>query len=86
MSKPRIFLYVKTGCPWCQEAETFLQKHDFPYDKVDVRQDAAAFAKMKEISGQSSAPTMEFGDEREVLADFGAAELEVFLRERGHLG
>lgn len=85
MSTPRMFLYVKTGCPWCIGAEEFLQAKKLPYEKVDVRQDAAAYEKLKEISGQDKAPTMEFGEEREVFADFSAEELEVFLKERGVL-
>jgi len=83
MSQPRLFLYVKTGCPWCTEAMEFLNSHQLAYGKVDVRQDTAAFAKMQEVSGQTKAPVLEFGEDREILADFGADELEPFLRERG---
>jgi len=80
MSTPRPFLYVKTGCPWCTEAEGFLQEQGIAYGKADVLTDPAAFAEMKRLSGQSKAPTMRWGDE--ILADFGADELEIFLRER----
>ena len=27
MSTPRPFLYVKSGCPWCTEAEDYLHDH-----------------------------------------------------------
>ena len=80
MASPRPFLYVKTGCPWCQEAEDFLRRHNIAYGKVDVLADPAAFAEMKRLSGQGKAPTMRWDDE--ILADFGAAELEVFLRAK----
>jgi len=36
---------------------------------------------MREISGQSLAPTLEFGDK--VLADFDTGQLEAFLEANG---
>ena len=42
--------------------------------------DQVAFDEMKRLSGQTKAPTMRWDDE--ILADFGADELDVFLRER----
>ena len=81
MSTPRPFLYVKSGCPWCAEAEAFLQEHNIAYGKVDVHADPEAFAEMKRLSGQTKAPTMRWDEE--ILSDFGADELETFLREKG---
>jgi glutaredoxin 3 len=81
MSSPRPFLYVKSGCPWCAEAEAYLQEHNIAYGKVDVHADHEAFAEMKRLSGQGKAPTMRWGEE--ILADFGADELDAFLREKG---
>ena len=80
MSTPRPFLYVKTGCPWCEEAEDYLKDHGIAYGKVDVHADPAALEEMKRLSGQTKAPTMRWDDE--ILADFGADELDIFLRER----
>ncbi len=80
MSTPRPFLYVKSGCPWCAEAEAYLKQHGIAYGKTDVRSDKAAFEEMNRLSGQTKTPTMRWGDE--ILADFGAEELDVFLRER----
>lgn len=76
----RPFIYVKSGCPWCEEVETYLHDHAIAYDSVDVSANAAAFAELKEISGQTKAPTMRWGEE--ILADFGVDELAVFLRAR----
>lgn len=75
-----IVLYVKTGCPWCTEAEQFLTDNNLPYERRDVLSDDTAYERMRELSGQTKAPTMEYGSE--VLADFGATELEAFLRQR----
>ncbi len=80
MATPRPFLYVKSGCPWCDEAEEYLHEQGIAYGKADVLADSTAFEEMKRLSGQTKAPTMRWGTE--ILADFGAEELEVFLRER----
>lgn len=74
-------LYVKTGCPWCAEALAFLDQHRIAYTKINVSADPAALAEMVRLSGQTKAPTMDW--DGEILADFGAAELEPFLRQRG---
>jgi glutaredoxin 3 len=80
MATSRPFLYLKSGCPWCAEVEEYLQEHDIAYDKVDVRVDGAAMEEMKQLSGQAKAPTMRWDEE--ILADFGAEELDVFLRAK----
>jgi glutaredoxin len=80
MSTPRPIVYVKRGCPWCDEAEDYLREHGIAYDRADVTSDPKAFAAMLELSGQTKAPTMDW--DGEVLADFGADELDAFLRER----
>ena len=43
--------------------------------------DAAAAAEMQRRSGQTKAPVLDWSGE--ILADFGAAELEPFLAQRG---
>ena len=80
MLSPRPFLYLKSGCPWCTEAEAYLHEHGIAYGKVDVLADAAALEELKRLSGQTKAPTMRWGEE--ILADFGAEELDAFLRAR----
>lgn len=73
-------IYIKAGCPWCAEALAFMDQHKLSYKTVNVSADPAAFTEMIKVSGQSKAPTMVWkGD---VLADFGAAELEPFLKAR----
>jgi glutaredoxin len=76
----RPVLYVKNGCPWCEEAEELLQENGIPYDRLDVRRDSTAMHRMIELSGQSKAPTMDW--DGEILADFGARELADFLRDK----
>lgn len=74
-------LYVKTGCPWCTEARTVLDAAQVDYREVDVSRDPAAFEAMRKLSGQTYVPVLDWNGE--VLADFGAAELKPFLRQRG---
>ena len=74
-------LYVKTGCPWCEEAIEFLEGHRIPFTKVVVSGDREAMQDMIDLSGQSKAPTMDW--DGEVLADFGVDELIPFLRKKG---
>ena len=80
MATPRPFLYLKSGCPWCAEAEDYLHEHGIAYGKVDVRVDQAAFDELLRLSGQTKAPTMRW--DGEILADFGVEELDQFLREK----
>ena len=73
--------YVKTGCPWCTEARAVLDAAQVHYREVDVSRDPAAFQTMRELSGQTYVPVLDWNGE--VLADFGAAELKPFLSQRG---
>ncbi|MDR0534290.1 MAG: glutaredoxin family protein [Verrucomicrobiales bacterium] len=78
MNKAKI--YVKTGCPWCEEALAFLDSKKIPYEKIVVSGNPAAMNEMIELSGQSKAPTLDWNGE--VLADFGVDELVPFLKAR----
>ena len=73
-----MIVYIKPGCPWCIEVEAYLKKHGYEYERVDVTTDAEAFERMREIFGQTSAPSMTVGDLK--LADFGVEELVPFLK------
>lgn len=74
-------LYVKTGCPWCDEVLDYLDTRRLPYRKVVVSGNPQAMSEMVALSGQSKAPTMDW--DGEVLADFGVDELIPFLKTRG---
>lgn len=79
MIKPR--LYVKTGCPWCDEVIEYLDEHRIPYEKITVSGNRETMQEMVDLSGQSKAPTMDW--DGQVLADFGVDELVPFLRAKG---
>ena len=73
-------LYVKAGCPWCEDAIKFLDQHGVGYRLKEVRGDAAAFAEMEKKSGQTKAPTLDWNGK--ILADFDTDQLVPFLRDR----
>jgi len=73
-------LYVKTGCPWCEEVIEFFDEKGIPYTPVVVSGNREAMQAMVDLSGQSKAPTMDWAGE--VLADFGVDELVPFLKSK----
>ncbi len=74
-------LYIKPGCPWCDEVVQFLDRKKIAVRSVVVSGNREAMQEMIELSGQSKAPTMDWNGE--VLADFGVDELIPFLKQRG---
>lgn len=71
-------LYIKAGCPWCVDAERWLQDRGVDYEVVNVLADSEAYREMIQISGQTLTPTLQV--EGQVLADFGTPELESFAK------
>ncbi len=78
MNQPLPILYVKTACPWCMEVVDFLSEHGIGFREKNVSQDAAALEEMKQKSGQTKAPVLDWHGK--ILADFGVVELKPFLR------
>lgn len=76
-------LYIKPGCPWCDEVVAYLAKKKIAVKVMVVSGNREAMQEMIDLSGQSKAPTMDWHGE--VLADFGVEELVPFLRERNIL-
>ena len=81
-------LYVKSGCPWCREALSFFNSQGVDLDLRDVTENAKDMDAMVSISGQTKAPTFEYGDF--IVADFSMdeflAELNEFPETRHNLG
>jgi len=74
-------LYIKPGCPWCDDVVAYLARKRIEVETVVVSGNREAMAEMVGLSGQSKAPTMDWHGE--VLADFGVDELVPFLKKRG---
>lgn len=82
MKPESIRLFIKPGCPWCDEAMEWLDAHGVKYKTLDVIRDPVARAEMFTLTGQTKAPSMDV--DGEILADFGADELEAWWREQGY--
>lgn len=70
--QPKPIVYVKRGCPWCQDALAFFKRNNLDVDVQDVLANRQAMQRMLEISGQRLTPTFEFGEF--VVADFSVDE------------
>lgn len=75
----RPILYIKTGCPWCDDALAYFSRHGVSLEIKDVRTDGAAMERMINVSGQTRTPTLEW--DGFVVADFSVEELEAELEK-----
>ena len=82
MKPKHVRLFIKPGCPWCDEAIEWLDARQIQYETLDVIRNAAARAEMLELTGQTRAPSVEW--DGHVLADFGDDELEVAVSQWGY--
>ena len=80
MAETLPILYVKAGCPWCEEVIDFLGDNGVSYREKNVTTDGDAFAEMRRISGQAKAPVLDWRGT--ILADFGVEELKPFLLKK----
>ncbi|MCE9518511.1 MAG: glutaredoxin [Verrucomicrobia bacterium] len=72
-------LFIKPGCPWCDEALDWLEAHNIQHDILDVTNNSDARREMLDLTGQTKAPCIEV--DGHVLADFGADELEAWWKK-----
>ena len=81
-------LYVKTGCPWCTEAISYFNSQGIELEIRNVSQNSDFMNAMVAVSGQTKAPTFEFGEFS--VADFSVdeflAELNAFPEIRKKIG
>ena len=81
MKPQSVRLFIKPSCGWCDEAVEWLDARGVAYECIDVIRDRAAFDEMRALTGQTKAPSIQVDDE--VLADFGADELEEWWNTMG---
>ncbi len=80
-SSSSLTVYIKPGCPWCVDAIAHLKREGFRFEEVDVISNPEEFKIMRELSGQSCAPTLTYGEL--LLADFDVDEMQEFFNEHG---
>jgi thioredoxin reductase (NADPH) len=79
MSSGNIVVYSTTWCPDCKRAKKFFGEQRIPYVNVDIEQDAAAMARVEQLSGgKRIIPTIVFPD-GSVLMEPSNAELAAKL-------
>ncbi len=79
MKPKRIRLFIKPFCGWCDQAKDWLDERGIKYEEIDVIASKPAFAEMIRLTGQQLAPVIDV--DGEILADFGADQLEVFWNQ-----
>ncbi len=81
MKPSSIRLFIKPNCGWCHEVMDWLEARGIDHERLNVSADDASFKEMVRLSGQTLAPVIDV--DGEVLADFGADELEAWWKEMG---
>jgi glutaredoxin 3 len=74
-------LFIKPGCPWCDEALDWLSSHRVQHETLDVTSDPTARREMLQLTGQTKAPSIDV--DGHILADFGAEELSEWWTKMG---
>ena len=75
----KIRLFIKPHCPWCHQAQHWLDERAVKFATLDVIADRRAFAEMAKLSGQELAPVIDV--DGKILADFGPEELAEFWKQ-----
>lgn len=80
MLPTRLRLFIKPGCPWCDDALDWFAARGIAHETLDVTSDRRAWDEMRQLTGQTKAPCLDANGE--VLADFGVDELEPWWEDR----
>ena len=75
----RVTVYSTQNCPYCRMAKAFLEKHNVPYESLDLGNDTEAAQKMIELSGQRGVPVIMVDDE--VIVGFDSERLNELFGE-----
>ena len=70
-------LYIKQGCPWCNDALAYFRSKGLDLEIKDVRGDEQGMAELQAVSRQTKTPTFLYGNF--LVADFDIYEFEEAL-------
>lgn len=63
MTQPTLTIYSTTHCSDCRRTYQFLDKHQIPYEVIDIEKDAKAMKLVEQLNrGYQSVPTIIFPD------------------------
>lgn len=79
MDSPKIRLFIKPACGWCEEAMAWLDARGIEYETLDVIENREAWDEMFRLSHQNMAPVIEVGGR--ILADFDTDQLAQFWEQ-----
>jgi glutaredoxin 3 len=57
-----VTVYTTTWCPYCRQAEKFLESKGVAFKQVDVTEDDAMREKLVELTGQRTVPQIFVGE------------------------
>jgi alkyl hydroperoxide reductase subunit F len=75
----KVTIYSTQNCPYCRMAKAFLEKHNVPYENLDVGNDTVSAQKMIALSGQRGVPVIMVDDE--VIVGFDSERLNELFGE-----
>ncbi len=81
MKPESVRLFIKPGCPWCEEAIDWLDSNGIKYEQLDVTSNQEARDEMHELTGQTRTPSIDV--DGHILVDFDADELEAWWESTG---
>ena len=73
MSNKTVVIYTTPSCPFCRQAEKFMQERDVEYTEYDVLEDQKRLEEMIDVSGQMGVPVLVVGGK--VLLGFNSEAL-----------
>lgn len=73
----KIKAYLKPSCGWSNGVRAIMQKHNLPYEDIDIINNRMSYAEMVEKSGQPLSPCVEI--DGVMLADVSGEEVENYL-------
>lgn len=85
-AKPKVTIYSKDPCPYCEHAKVFLQNREIAFTEIDLTEKPDEIQKIKEQTGWKTVPIIFIKDKMiggytdlKALADSG--ELEKLLAD-----
>jgi glutaredoxin len=76
-TSPKIVIYTKTYCGWCEGVRAAMRKYKLKYEEKDIIKTPAFRLEMEQLSGQALAPCVEI--DGHMLADISGEEVEKWL-------